>query len=152
SRLEVDKLIDAYNVVEQDIAVNYQALVKRESVSSTDGNIYYSSLSAPLVNVLRIEKTGAETVYRIYPDRIETEEGTLDLIYCYLPRTKQIEDESECMPNIPLAVIAYGVAAEYHMMNGLFSEATAYEKRYQDGLLAARAVSPKRRMRRRSWV
>ena len=153
SERELDKFLDCYRIVEQDIAVNYLALTKREIAEAENGTVSLSSLSRAVVNVLRVESERGEGLrYRLFPDRIETRRGKCAIVYTYLPEDKNPEDDCELLRQIPPAVIAYGVVCEYYTMNGLYEEAATFDKKYKDGLIASCAVSPKRRMEARKWL
>lgn len=150
---ELDKFLDCYRIVEQDIAVNYMALTQRETVQAENGVVPLSVLSKSVVNVLRVESERGEGLhYRLFPDRIETKRGKCAIVYTYLPEDKEPEDDCELLRQIPPAVIAYGIVCEYYTMSGLYNEAATFDKRYKDGLIASCAVSPRRRMEARKWL
>lgn len=151
SEREIERLIECFRIVEQDIATGYLALTTKESMETEDGKIFYASLQKPVVSVLRTEVNDVGVPFIVYPDRIETKRGKVDVVYSYLPNEKGLEDDCEFLKRIPISVVAYGVVSEYCLMNGLYTEASLFDQKYKDSLSSLCAVSPKRRMGARRW-
>jgi len=150
---EVEKLLDCYQTVEQDIAMRCQGIVEKEEVNTEDGVIYFRALKKGAIAILRVEnEVGAGLPFLRYPDRIETKEGRVFVIYSAFPEFKGLDDVAETPHFLPVAVVAYGVACEYYLMNGLYEEAAIFDKRYKDGLVALCLHSPKRKWEGRKWV
>ena len=150
---EVEKLLDCYQTVEQDVAMRCQGIVEKQEVETADGIVYYESLVRRVVSVLRVEsEAGAGFPFLRFPDRIETKAGRAIVIYSAFPERKEAEDEAEVPSYLPLAVLSYGVACEYYLMNGLYEEAAIFDKRYKDGLIALCLHSPHKKWEGRKWV
>lgn len=150
---EVEKLLDAYRIIEQDIAMRVGHLRRKERFETEDGVIHLDELSLPPVRIKRVEnELGVGLPYLLFPSRIETSAGVVFLEYTALPRIKGLNDQAELPLGVMEETIACGVAAEYDLMNGLYEEASILDKRYKSGIVGVCLKSPKERMGARKWA
>jgi hypothetical protein len=132
-------LLRAVNLVQDELACDYIALKHSETVVVNDERILFDTLQKRLLQVYFIKNEVGEAVsYRLYPNYIKIENGTYLLEYSYLPDEVAVEGQLELFSNkISERMLAYAVASEYALINGLFDEATTWKKRFEDAMRVA---------------
>jgi hypothetical protein len=83
---ELNLLLRCLNLVYNEIASDYVPLINTETITSTNGEVLFSSLSKKILDIKRIEdKYGLRVNYKLYPDRILTIDGEIKITYAYEP-------------------------------------------------------------------
>lgn len=137
---ELSMILRCLNLVYNEIASDYIPLIKTEIKIPNNGEILFSTLSEKILDVKRIEdKYGLRVDYKLYPNRILTIDGEVEITYSYEPDelasfSSNMESFSEKLTE---RVVAYGVAMEYSFISGLHDDASIWETRFKDGLLIA---------------
>ena len=71
---EVDTLLQCFNVVEKDLAVDYLPLYNEDTVQTATGSIFYTSLTRKPVRILGVKDGNGSTLkYTLFPEYIKTE-------------------------------------------------------------------------------
>lgn len=150
----VDELLDCYNTIENEIALDYLPLYCEDEVETDTGRITYGTLSRSPVRLFRVtDEAGEKVEFETFPDYFKTKKiGTLKVSYAYIPKKKTIIDQSDYKVQASDRLIAYGTAAEYCLRKGLFEEAAEWEKKYKAALTSAYEAKPSRVMRSRRWA
>jgi len=132
---ELNMLLRCANLVIHEIASEYVHLKTYESFNTTDGHIRYSDFLKQPVDIYSVKKEGNFCRFKLYPSELITQEGDVEVYYTYLP------DKVETTGNLDFEegkvngrIIAYGTAAEYCVICGLYEEAVIWDKRYKDSL------------------
>lgn len=150
---EAKALLTCFNLVENEVALDYLPLLAEEELESETGAIYYASLSREPVRVIGVrDEWGNDVPFTLFPEYLKTQPQRVRLRYTYLPKAKTFNDKSDFILNASVRLFAYGVAAEYSLAGGLFEEAAVWDKKYKDAIKAAYASKPARRMRSRRWA
>ena len=146
-------LLRAFNLVENEIAMDYLPLLAEEEMQSDTGAIHYSSLSREPVRVIGVwDEWDNPVAFTLFPDYLKTQPGKVRVRYTYLPKEKTFQDESDFTLQASVRLFAYGVAAEYSLASGFFEEAAVWDKKYKDAIKAAYSAKPPRRIRSRRWA
>lgn len=146
-------LLRCFNLVENEVALDYLPLLAEEEMESDMGVMYYSSLSREAVRVLGVrDEWGNEVPFTLFPEYLKTQPNKVLVRYTYLPKEKTFKDKSDFTLNASVHLFAYGVAAEYALANGMFEEAAVWDKKYKDAIKAAYCSKPPRRIRSRRWA
>ena len=152
---EVASLLRCYNLVENEIALDYFPL-KTEDILALSGNVVpYSRLTHAPVTILSVKgESGVNIDFETRPARIllKAKSGTVTVTYTYSPAEKQFKDSCELGGNISARLLSFGVACEFCLSNGQFQEAAAWEKKYRDALRAANTQRRPIFVRSRRWV
>jgi len=129
-------LLKATNLVQEEIASDYIPLKAEEIVEVTNEEIAFSSLSERIIQVLFIKnELEQEVKYKLFPTSIKLENGTYKIVYSYMPSTVTITDSFAPFSNkITERIVAYAVAGEYALINGLFDEATTWKQRFEEAM------------------
>lgn len=145
------QLLRCANLVCGEIASDYYPLSAKETVSTADGTISPLALNKRLIDVKRITQAGCPVRFKVYPAAIKTAGGKVEIEYSYLPENYPLDGETDFGDKISARIIAYGTAAEYCLICGLFEEAVVWEKRFKDSMLAAQSKKSEIRVKGRKW-
>lgn len=146
-------LLDCFNTVENELALDYLPLYKEDELYSDVGQISFSNFSESAVRILGVwDQWGNSLPYRLFPAYIKTQAGKVRVRFTYTPKTKTMDDDSDFMLHASERMIAYGMAAEYCIEKGLFEEAAVWDEKYKDAIKAACCGQRGKRLRSRRWV
>lgn len=153
---ELASLLRCYNLVENELALDYFPLKKTEEFLPHEQKIYYALFSRAPVDILRAEEEGGkETEFSLYPEYLllsSPAEKKVKLTYTYSPKEKEWDEECEVAGKISERLLSFGVACEFCLSRGQFAESATWEKRYSDALRAAHINRRRLRIRSRRWV
>ncbi len=150
---DTELLIRCFNMVENELALDYLPLYAEEEVETETGCVYYSELSRSAVRVVKVEDAwGNDTAFRLFPEYLKTQGGKIKIRYAYAPEKKTIADESDYHSYASVRLFSYGVAAEYSLSMGLFEEAAVWDKKYKDAITSAYRTNPCKVIQSRRWI
>ena len=148
-----EKLLEKFLAVENEVALDYLPLVAEDEIVSETGVVFFSELTKKATRILKISGESGENVpFAIYPQYVKTQPSKMVVRYAYTPSEKGIDDEVEAQACVSVRLLAYGVASEYCLGEGLYSEASVWEGKYKKALLAAYKITPNRVVSSRRWV
>lgn len=152
-KLETERLLTAYNLVENELALDYFALLAKETFENADGAIAFTAFANDPVQVLSVESVekGEDVAFSIYIDHLEVE-GKVVVAYRYAPKTKDVEDDCEIAERVTKHMLVFGVVANYLASVGEYGQASAWEKKYKSAIVLAQGISKSKRIASRSWV
>jgi hypothetical protein len=149
---ETMALLRCFNLVENEVALDYLPLFAEDTVLTETGVVEYSALSKTPVRILSVkDESGNSVKYKIYPSYLAAQAGELSIRYTYTPNTKTLTDSSDFVLFVSDRLLAFGVAAEYCFSCGLYDEGEAWNKKYKDALKAAYRAKPAKVLRSRRW-
>ena len=152
---ELASLLRCYNLVENEIALDYYPLKREESFLPVSGRIAYTRFSrAPVRIISAKDRDGKPLSFTVYADGLELSPPAAQaaVTYAYAPAEKAWEDDSEFSGIISARLLSFGVACEFCLSRGQVSEAALWEKRYRDALRAAGYPRGGLRVRSRRWA
>lgn len=142
-------LLKCFNFIQNEIATEFIPLLTKEKISSEDKAFSISNLSERLAYILSLKDENGENIkHKIIGDKIIFD-GEGEICYCYCPKKKDIDDESELL--LPERVISYGVLREYFLLQGLASEASVFETKFKNSLANFVAKKSAISMPKRIW-
>ena len=147
--------LHCFNLVENEIALDYFPLKRRETLLPENGKLLYTQFSEAPVSVLKVTDTRAHGLpFEAFPTHLDVKgyHGEVAVSYAYAPREKGIADDSDLGGRISARLIAYGAAAEFLLATGRFSEAATFDKKYREALVAANNVRRRLLIRGRRWA
>ena len=118
-----EDLLHCYNIIEQDLALNYDPLYETHRCDTKV--IYFTDLKYKPARII-----SCNGKFKIYPTYIESEENIKEVIYSYIPNTKKLTDDSSYNSSV-LNCLAYGIMAEFMLLHGFYEEAMPWHNRYQ---------------------
>lgn len=138
-----ETLVSCYNLVENEIAVQYFPLRAIDKVLVKGNKIMYAELKKGAYRVLEVvDYQDNKLAYKIYPQHIELNSiynGVyLYVRYNYVPKAKTI-DEDCSYGLLEKDILSYGVCAEYCLTCADFNRARYYDGKYKH-LLAVKYI------------
>ncbi len=150
---DVALLLRCFNVVENELALDYLPLYQEDEVLAPIGIVDFSALEKQPVRVISVKDAHGEAVaFTLFPKYLKAQAGNLSVAYTYAPSEKGLESESEYTLYASTRLFAYGIAAEYCLHKAAYDEAAVWDRKYKDAIEAAYKVRPCRRIRSRSWT
>ena len=148
-------LLRCYNLVENEIALDYYPLKTEETFETEDGTVNFARFSYAPVCITSVADERGEAAFELFPARLRVKEGAgkrVTVRYTYSPAQKKWNDDSEYSGKISARLMSFGVASEFCLTGGLYQEAAMWDKKYRDALKAANIVRKKLAVRSRRWV
>ena len=134
---DVSFLVRIINLVVNELACTYIPLIYEQEVTFYEGRLEYIELEKKPVKILGVydysenEVAFIEKAQHIQLKESMPEAVTLKIKYQFVPDEYFEDSEVEyAEKDIPARVIAYGVAAEYCLSQGMFEQAVIHHKRY----------------------
>lgn len=152
---ELKSLLRCYNLIENEVALDYFPLKREESFSPKNGRIDFSELSAVPVDFYCVQdESGADVRFVLHPAYLSLPEGTgkVTVKYACAPAPKKLDGESEFSGKITARLLACGVACEFCLTCARYAEAALWEKRFRDALRAAEIIRRRLKVRARRWA
>ncbi len=153
AKRDINSLVNCYNNIENEIALDFIKLKNLEQLLTEDGKIFYSSLSKTPVEIVKVyDKNRNEQKFEIYADYLMTEKGNLTLEYAYSPVKKDLTSTSEYTLQVGMHLLVYGVCAEFSIVSGAFDQASYWDKRYKRAIGQLSIKKPTGKMNSRRWL
>lgn len=152
---EVKSLVRCFQLVENEVALDYFPLKKEEPFAPEGHKVSYTRFSSAPVDVLKVtDGNGKAVEFEIRPTHIYLPEtnGVVSVTYSYAPAPKTIAQSSEFSGKISARLLAYGVASEFSLACARYQEAAMWEKRFRDALKCVNLCRRRLSMRSRRWV
>lgn len=151
---EVLLFVRCFNLVENEVALDYIPLLAEEEIEA-DGKAEYTALKKAPLRILRVTD-GAGNALRFKALHACLDlggfRGTAHVTYAYAPSAKTYSESSDYEGAVSARLLAYGTAAEYLLARGKFAEASAFDAKYRDALRAASVPRRRLAVRARRWV
>ena len=142
---QAELLLNCFNLVENELALDYLPLIKKESYTPQNGKIFYAQFSSSVVRILDVEnELGQKVDFRLFATYMEVDAAVANVRYAYTPTEKTISGESDYQLAASERLLAFGMAAEYLSALGLLEEASVWDKKYKEGIQAAMEWESKR--------
>ena len=128
-----DDLLKCYNLVLHETAVNYLPI--RKTASLKGGKIEYSSLEFPVLNIAGVyDKNGVAVKYKTFPSYFVTAAEEITVVYDVVPADAASEDDFPyAATRIGKYTFACGIACEYCLLTGRYTEAGNFNQKYRAG-------------------
>ena len=150
---KAELLLTCFNIVENELALDYFPLLAEDTLVSSGGVIEFSALIKPAVRITKVtDEWGNSVPFQLFPSYLKTQPGKVCVTYTYAPEKKTSSGASDFSSSISARLIAYGMAAEYTMATGLFEDAAVWDKKYKESIRAAYRLQKCERIRSRRWV
>ncbi len=148
-------LVRCFNLIENEVALDYFPLTAKERLPVHNSEIAYASLSHTPINIVSVTSvSGMGIRFDLLTDSIGLREAVSEAIveYAFAPVAKKLGDASDFEGKISARLLSLGVAAEFMLARGLFSEASVFDKKYREALRAAAVVRHRLALRARRWA
>ena len=150
---EGERLLACFNLVENELALDYLPLHAEDVFETETGRLEFAAFKFAPVRIVRVMNEIGESVrFSVFPEYLKTEVGKLTVRYTYTPNEKGIGGESDYVLHVSERLFVYGILAEYCLGEGMFEEASIWDKKYKDAIKAACKEVPCTRLKSRRWV
>ncbi len=128
--------LNAYNNVENELAIDYFPLKSVDNVLITENKVKYGDLQRKAWRIMSVHDCdNHELKYKLYPTYMafsKKDNGKNCFVrYCYVPQEKTIDGISEFDEGVFKDTLKYGVCAEYCLLQGDYEQASFWTKRYK---------------------
>ena len=161
-----DSVIKTYNslktcvgTVYSQIASDLLPLITLEDIVCTDSRFDISALSKRVIDIVSIVESEGKVDFKVYPTYVLCELAsdspiTLSVKYTYLPDFPDIAttDLEDFYGKMTPRTFAYGVAAEYSLISGMYEEANIWDKRFKESVLAVYHKKREMKIPPRRWL
>lgn len=141
------------NLAIAQTASEYAPLRAEAEIYTENGLVEFSALEKNAADLVRVtDRYGNDLAVKYYTDYFKTAPGTIRVEYTYLPDRCAADDEAPLGDRrITASLVAFGAAAEYCLIAGLYDEAAAWNEKYVGGM--RRALTGRNKvMKERRWV
>lgn len=150
---ETEKLLHCFNLVENELALDYLPLLAEDELETDTGAVLFSEFAHSPVRIVKVLDGNGETLdFTLFPEFLKTAAGKIKVRYTYAPKTKEVDGESDFTLGVSERLIALGMVSEYSISVGLYEEASVWEKKYKDAIAAAYKTKGAKRIQSRRWV
>ena len=150
---KVELLLKCFQIVENELALDYIPLKAEDEIYSVTGNIAFDVLSRSAVRIIGItDSSGNDTTFKLYADHLITQTGKVKITYTYTPEKKTLDEESDFKLDVSPRLMGYGIAVEYALICGMFEEAAVWDRKYKEAIEAVYKARPAKRMSSRRWA
>lgn len=150
---KAELLLTCFNIVENELALDYFPLLAEDTVLSQGGVIAFSELEKSAVRIIKVTDEWGNTVpFQLFPRYLKTQPGKVCITYSFAPDKKTETDECDFDSSVSMRLIADGMAAEYSLSMGLFEDAAVWDKKYKEGIRAGYRLQKCERIQSRRWV
>ena len=137
-------ILNCYNLIENELALDYLPLIKEETFSANNARIVDSSFSSSVVRIIEVRNAQGEKIpFRLFASYMSVDVSSVTVRYAYTPTEKSMSGECECAIGVSERLMAFGIASEYCAALGLYEEASVWDKKYKEGIEAAIAANAK---------
>ena len=150
---DAEVLTRLVNLVINELACSFIPLIKTQQMYTSDKKVYYKNLSKNPIQILNVyNSNGASVMGKVNYDYVQVFDNYVTVEYSYFPSQYALEDAIEYEErNLPSRVLAYGVIAEYSIIQGCYKDAIMWHKRYEDSI--AEICLPKNsKIKARAWI
>lgn len=149
---DLEQVLCCANYICEEIAADYINLKASQRFNSAAGQIIYSAFEHIPIDIYSVRQGGEDVPFQLFPRHLETAAGEIEVRYTYKPQKKELDDFLDFDARLSARAAAYGTAAEYSLMKGLYEESVIWDKRYKDSLFSALKTKKSINMPKRSWV
>lgn len=147
---DINLLVSCINEVLCDIATDHLPLKAIENITVSNGQFSLNSLSNTFHKLISINTSKN---YSIELETLKIENGTYQLTYAYLPEEYDIDDTiTDCDKRLTLYALCFGVAAEYCLILGNYSESEMWNSRFESAMQIAKRNSKMPKLKERRWI
>ena len=150
---DVVRMLNCYNLTVSELSDEIEPLVYTETLSSEDGEYYYTDFSKPPKQILKVTCFGKNVDYTVCRDKLVTGLTSCEVTYDYRAnRVHSLSDEIEYDEKVfSPRVLAMGVASEYLLISGLYEECASWRSRYENAI-ETYLISKTRKIKQRRWA
>ncbi len=149
---EAATLLECFNVIENEIALDDYPLKRTEKLSFMNGFLPFSAFSSPPIDVCSVQAGGERIKFALTCDGVRSDCAEAEVTYCYAPSKKGIDGTSEHGGKISARLMAFGIVSEYCFIKGRYEEGKLWGIHYRNALRSAGILRHPLSVRSRRWA
>lgn len=150
---KINSMVKCYNLVMQEIASDYLPFLIKEEIEVEDSILNFSDLSKFVVNIYEIKnRFGMNLRFKLFPNYVEISGKAKSIVYSYLPEEKTLDEDVELFYGLSARVVAYGVASEFLLIEGISEDAEIWEERFKESLFILSRKRGEHILPKRNWI
>lgn len=131
-------ILKCVNIALDEIAQDYISPRKKEHITVLSGTVKYSSLSERVLDIISVKKDGRKITFNMNTSDLSVDgEGSMKIVYTYLPKAKELNDDIQLSPKITVKTLALGACAEYALIEGNYEQSVTFNDRFKNDLKCA---------------
>lgn len=138
----VDTLLYCFNAAEDEVSRKYVPLIYSEKIKSDDGIYDYVKFVRAPVRIRRVYSDGVSIPFKVFPQYLSSQAGTVTVEYEYSPVKKKLQDLSDYGSEVGEYLFALGAASEYCLINGEIEMSGLWESKYRSAIDGVQARLP----------
>ena len=148
-----EMLLDCFNIVENELALDYFPLYTEEKLSNPTGQLQYSRFTKTPVRITKVcDAEGQEIAYELFASYLKTQTGLIGVAYAYTPNKKDFTDSSDFILQVSDRLIIYGVLSQYCLAMGFCEQAAIWDTKYKESIETTYRMGKGGRMASRRWI
>ena len=146
---DINLILSCVNEVLCDISTDYMPLKHSEEIVVSNGTLSLNSLSKDFHKILSVYPSKP---YKIKQDVIYIENGTYVVEYMHLPEIYELNDTiTDFDHRLTIYALCFGVAAEYCLISGNYSESEMWNSRFESAMQVASRKPKIAQLKGRLW-
>ena len=147
---DINLIISSTNEVLCEVATDFLPLKTKETVTVANGCFDLTTLTHDFHKLVEVDTSES---YYVLRENLYIKDGTYDVTYTYLPEIYELNDEIEDIDlRLTLFALSYGVAAEYCLISGNYSESELWASRFNDAMRVATRNTKIPKLKERRWI
>ena len=152
----VDDMLYCFNEVYQELCCDYFPLIIQEKVNVSNKYLYFDNLSKDINKLYGIyDESQTSFSFDVFSNFVcfENDLQEVTVRYSYVPDwVNDITNVVECNDlGVTERMVALGVATEYCMLRGKFTESAIFDRRYKDSIECAKIPTRRMYLKHRPW-
>lgn len=149
---KIESMTKCFNLVMQEIASDYLPFLIKEEIEVENSILNLSDLSKSVVNIYEIKnRFGINLRFKLFPEYVEINGKAKTIVYSYLPEEKALDEEIELCCGLSARVVAYGIASEFLLIEGISEDAEIWEERFKESLFLLSRKRGEHVLPKRNW-
>lgn len=148
---EAGVLLQCFNIVENEIALDDYPLKKTETYVFENGLLPFEKFSVRPVDVCSVNH-GGRLPFTVSYQGVLCNCSEAEVTFTYAPKKKTIGEESELGEKVSARLMAFGVVSEYCFIKGRTEEGKIWGVKYREALRSAGILRRSLSVRSRRWA
>ena len=150
TKKDINLIISSINEVLSDVATEYIPLKASESITVSGGTFDLTTLENTFY---KLHKVKTDKKYVVDFETLHIEDGTYTVEYYYLPEEYELSDDIEDFANtLTVYNLSYGVAGEFCLISGNYSEAEMWNGKFENCMEAIKKPHRVAQLKQRRWL
>ena len=150
TKKDINLIVSSMNEVLSDVATDYLPLCHTETIEVENGSFDLNTLEKAFYKLIKVK---TNKPYHIDFETLKIDNGIYQVDYMYLPELYEIGDEIlEFDSRLTLFALCFGVAGEFCLISGNYSESELWNSKYENAMQVAISQKKIFSLKERRWI